>query len=99
MKTLTILKTITAIMTLAILTGLTFVVIRVAELRRESKPFAPKQTTFSLPFPESMTATHPCGDYLCLITVGAESGRRIIIIDPAKGAVTSVITLTETITD
>lgn len=78
-----------------ILLGLGLVLYKLADSATKSKPDKPVLSEIHLNFPENVDQVTACGDKLCLITVGHERGRRVIIINPATNRVQGIITLTE----
>jgi hypothetical protein len=48
-----------------------------------------------LDFPEKIKEMMPCGEKLCLMTEGHKEGKHLIIVNPEKGYITSVITFKE----
>lgn len=98
MKTLTILKLTTAILTTLILAGLVLVAAKISETAQKRKLAIPPTTTVSLPFPEDITDTVPCGKALCLLTAGHPDGRRLIIVEPDTGTVSAILRFSDTTT-
>ena len=82
-------------MTLIIIAGTAFVVYKIADFKQKSKPASLTQSEFLLAFPESIDSITPCGDRLCLMTVGHQKGRRLVIVDPNSGKVQTIITFKE----
>ena len=78
-----------------IMAGFIAIVVKIADIRPKSKPVPVRTSEVVLAFPENIKETVPCGNKLCLITVGHESGRRLIIINPEKGQAESIITFKE----
>lgn len=95
MKTVTLLKTLTIVMGLVILTGTALVGYKLTDLKQKSKPVEVVQADISLVFPENITDVEPCGDKLCLMTVGHKQGRRLLIVDPETGRLSSVLTFND----
>ena len=93
MKTITLLKTLTIGMALIILAGLGLVGYKIAESTTKSKSPEIIQSVFNLHFPETVNTSLACGEYLCLLTVGHETGPRVVIVDPEKGRVRAVVSL------
>ena len=92
MKTLTLLKIITILLAFAIATGLIFVVYKITCFDLKSKPQQPIQAEIPLHFPEAINTVLQCGDKLCIMTIGHENGRRLLIIDPHTGKLSSTLT-------
>jgi hypothetical protein len=95
MKTIHLLKITTGLLAFFILIGLVLVITKLSENASKRKPVLPKTTTFSLPFPEDINQTLPCGDFLCLMTEGHPKGRRLIIVDPQSGHITHIVQFPE----
>ena len=95
MKTLTLLKTLTAVMALIIIAGSAFVVYKIADSKQKSNPTTTIKSEFLLPFPESIDSVTACGDRLCLMTTGHQKGRRLLIINPTSGSIQTVLTFKE----
>ena len=53
----------------------------------------PTYASVTLDFPETVNQVLACGDKLCLMTVGHTDGRRLMIVDPETGRLSSVLTL------
>ena len=92
MKTITLLKTLTIGMAVIIAVGTAFVGYKLADLNEKSKSDELVQTNISLVFPENITDINSCGEKLCLMTVGHKQGRRLIIVNPETGKVSSILT-------
>lgn len=69
-----------------------FVVYKITGFHPKSKKQTLIQSEFKLNFPETINTITACGEKLCLMTVGHESGRRLMIVDPEVGDITSIIT-------
>ncbi len=97
MKTITFLKALTIGMSLLILAGLVAVALKITDLRMKSKPLPIQSSEVTLVFPESIRDVLPCGEMLCVLTIGHESGRRLFVVNPDKGRAESIITFKETL--
>ena len=95
MKTLTLLKILTLGLAAAIIAGLCLLTYKITDSSIKSNPRPIVQSTLELSFPETVTMVTACGDRLCLMTAGHESGRRLIIVDPARGRASAILTLTD----
>jgi len=82
-------------MTLLLIGGSAFVIYKIADFNPKSKSVLPVQSEFLLKFPENIETVMACGDQFCLMTVGHESGRRLIIVDPNTGRTKAVLTFKE----
>ncbi|MBR6411661.1 MAG: hypothetical protein IKS41_00680 [Alphaproteobacteria bacterium] len=92
MKTLTLLKITTFVLALALAAGLFFMAYKITGFEPKSKPQTLIQSEFVLNFPETINTITTCGEKLCLMTVGHENGRRLLIVDPKSGKISSIIT-------
>ena len=95
MKTITLLKILTIVMAFLIVIGFIFVTYKLAEKGQKIKPSSILRSEMTLDFPETITEIMPCGERLCLMTEGHEEGKHLIIVNPEKGYITSVITFKE----
>ena len=68
---------------------------KLAEKGQKIKPSSILRSEMTLDFPETITEIMPCGERLCLMTEGHEEGKHLIIVNPEKGYITSVITFKE----
>lgn len=89
---MTLLKIITLVLAIALMTGAAFIAYKITGFNPKSKPQSLIQSEFVLKFPEAVNTTTACGDKLCLMTVGHEDGRRLLIVDPDSGRISSIIT-------
>jgi len=92
MKILTLLKITTVVLALALVAGLALVAYKISGFNLKSKPQPVVQSEFTLNFPEAINTVTTCGDKLCLMTVGHESGRRLLIVNPETGKLSSILT-------
>lgn len=95
MKTITFLKATTIGMGILIFAGFIAIFVKIADIRPKSKSLSARVSEVVLVFPENIKETMPCGDKLCVMTVGHESGRRLIIVNPESGRAESIITFKE----
>ena len=79
-------------MAVIIVAGTTFLGYKLADLKTKSKPVEIVQTDVSLVFPENIKEVEPCGDQLCLMTVGHKNGRRLMIVNPQTGRLSAILT-------
>jgi len=82
-------------MGLIILLGIGLVGYKLTDLNQKSKSVETIQTDIPLVFPENITEVEPCGEKLCLMTVGHKKGRRLIIVDPETGHLSSIVTFSD----
>ena len=82
-------------MAFLIVIGFIFVTYKLAEKGQNIKPSSILRSEMTLDFPETITEIMPCGERLCLMTEGHEEGKHLIIVNPEKGYITSVITFKE----
>ena len=92
MKTLTLLKITTVVLALLLAGGTGLVAYKITDIRTKSKPLPVNREAFTLNFPENINTVLPCGDQICLMTIGHEKGHRLLIVNPNTGHVQSVIT-------
>lgn len=69
------------------------VLYKITDIYPKSNPGAVIRSSVTLDFPETVNQVLACGEKLCLMTVGHEAGRRLIIVDPDAGRVSAVLTL------
>ena len=82
-------------MAFLIVIGFIFVTYKLAEKGQKIKPSSIVRSEMTLDFPEKIMEMMPCGEKLCLMTEGHEEGKHLIIVNPEKGYITSVITFKE----
>jgi len=68
---------------------------KIADLKQKSNPNPITRSEFLLAFPESIESVTSCGDRLCLMTIGHQKGRRLIIVEPTSGSIQTVLTFKE----
>lgn len=93
---LTVIKTAVAVMSALILAGFILVFVKIADRSDKSKiQNGVKNANVALSFGETPVQLAPCGAYACLLTSGGKAKARVLVIDPDKGMIHRVISLSE----
>lgn len=86
MKTLAIIKAITIILGILILTGFILVVVKISEKSQNSKPIImPPHSDIVLSDEENITTMTPCGDFVCVLVTGEARTSSVFVLDPSSG--------------